>query len=192
MTERKRKPKEERKKRILELSKGVFAKYGFRKTTMEDIAREIGFTSAAIYYYFESKEELFKECISEEFNKVIVKIEEEVSQVEKADEKLKRFIEAKVSGMRELIKIFNMTDEVVGEIRAEIERLGIKDIAVKELKILDNIIKEGIEKKVFREVDTKKTALVIQAVVKELISAGITRKKDIEEVADIVLKGIMS
>jgi len=191
MAERKRKPKEERKKRILELSKGVFAKYGFRKTTMEDIAREIGFTSAAIYYYFESKEELFKECISDEFNKVIAKIEEEISQVEKADEKLKRFIEAKVSGMRELIKIFNMTDEVVGEIRAEIERLGIKDVAVKELKILDNIIKEGIEKKVFREVDTKKTALVIQAVVKELISAGITRKKDIEEVADIVLKGIM-
>ena len=191
MAEKKRKPKEERRKRILDLSKGVFAKYGFRKTTMEDIAREIGFTSAAIYYYFESKEELFKECISDEVSKVVSKIEEEISKLEKPDEKIKKFVEIKVHGMKELIKLFNITDEVVGEIRGEIERLGIKEIAVKEYKILDNIIKEGIEKKVFRNVEPKRATLVIHALAKELASSGVPRRKEIEECVDVVLKGLM-
>ena len=39
----------------------MFAEKGFRDATIQDIAKELGITGAAIYYYFDSKEQLLYE-----------------------------------------------------------------------------------------------------------------------------------
>ena len=37
-----------------------FRIYGYRKTSMEDIARELGISRASLYSYFENKDEIFR------------------------------------------------------------------------------------------------------------------------------------
>ncbi len=189
---KKRKPKEERRKVILDLSKKVFAKYGYIKTTMDDISREIGFTPAAIYYYFDSKKDLFEEGIKDEIGKLITKIEESVKETENPVEKIKKFAEVKIEGAKELIRLFNMTEEIVGELKSEIERLKAKELGGRELKLLDSIIKEGIEKKVFRAIDTRQAAFLILSITKELAMSQNTKKKDIDDTLDIILKGLLA
>lgn len=56
--------KEEAKNRILEKTLEIFEKKGYRKTKIDDIAKELGVSKGAIYPYFNSKEELFKEAIT--------------------------------------------------------------------------------------------------------------------------------
>lgn len=53
---------------ILDAAYKLFAENGFEKTSLSMIAKEVGVTKPAIYYYFSSKEELMKELF-----KVIVK-----------------------------------------------------------------------------------------------------------------------
>lgn len=181
--------KDEKRKKILELSKKVFAKYGFFKTTMEDIADEIGFTAAAIYYYFDSKDNLFKECIVSELTKVAEKIEEEVKNVSNPIDKLKKYIDVKVSMTRDAVRNLNMTRDVLEEMKGEVAKLGLKELANREYKVIEEIIKQGIDSNIFRQVEIRKVAFVINAVVKELISTE-DRKKDIEDTFDIILRGI--
>lgn len=45
---------------ILDAALPVFVRYGFRKTTMADIARAAGISRASLYLSFSSKEELFR------------------------------------------------------------------------------------------------------------------------------------
>jgi AcrR family transcriptional regulator len=45
---------------ILDSALPVFARYGFQKTTMADIARATGISRASLYLAFNSKEELFR------------------------------------------------------------------------------------------------------------------------------------
>ena len=45
---------------ILDAALPVFARYGFHKTTMVDIARAAGISRASLYLVFNSKEELFR------------------------------------------------------------------------------------------------------------------------------------
>jgi AcrR family transcriptional regulator len=45
---------------ILDAALPVFARYGFHKTTMVDIARASGISRASLYLVFNSKEELFR------------------------------------------------------------------------------------------------------------------------------------
>jgi Transcriptional regulator len=58
---------------IVESAAIFFSKYGFYKTTMDEIARHIHKAKGAIYYYFKSKEELFNEVLKFELG--IVKAE---------------------------------------------------------------------------------------------------------------------
>lgn len=46
---------------ILEAAARAFVQNGFRAATMQDIAREAGYTAASLYSYFASKEEILKE-----------------------------------------------------------------------------------------------------------------------------------
>jgi AcrR family transcriptional regulator len=50
--------REEAKKKILEAALEVFKEKGYFKSTMDDIANELGISKGAIYQYFDSKEQL--------------------------------------------------------------------------------------------------------------------------------------
>ena len=45
---------------ILEAAFTQFSRYGFRRTSMEDIAKETGISRASIYSHFDNKEEVFR------------------------------------------------------------------------------------------------------------------------------------
>ena len=50
--------REETKDAILDATDRLLARYGYRKMTIEDIAREVGIGKGTIYLHFESKEEI--------------------------------------------------------------------------------------------------------------------------------------
>lgn len=54
------------KERIIESATKYFSKYGFHKTTMDEIAKNIHKAKGVLYYYFKSKEELFNEVLKRE------------------------------------------------------------------------------------------------------------------------------
>lgn len=49
---------------ILEAAAGVFLRYGFKKTSMDDLARAAGLSRQGLYLSFATKEALFKEALS--------------------------------------------------------------------------------------------------------------------------------
>lgn len=51
--------------KIIAVAARLFQQEGFEKTTTRDIARDAGMTSGMIFYYFESKDRLLEEVISQ-------------------------------------------------------------------------------------------------------------------------------
>jgi AcrR family transcriptional regulator len=63
-------PKKDVKRQIIESATNYFSKYGFHKTTMDEIAKNIHKAKGVLYYYFKSKEELFNEVLKQELDKL--------------------------------------------------------------------------------------------------------------------------
>ena len=59
VTERQIKERELRKQNILDSALSVFKNKGFEGSTMDEIAKDADFGKATLYYYFNSKEEIF-------------------------------------------------------------------------------------------------------------------------------------
>jgi AcrR family transcriptional regulator len=55
---------------IIDSATKYFSRYGFHKTTMDEIARNIHKAKGVLYYYFKSKEELFKEVLRRELGNI--------------------------------------------------------------------------------------------------------------------------
>ena len=55
-----------KKDQIIESTRKLFNKYGFKKVSMDEIARDAGVTKRTVYMYFSSKEELFNYFINEQ------------------------------------------------------------------------------------------------------------------------------
>ena len=55
---------------IIETATKYFSKYGFHKTTMDEIAKHIHKAKGVLYYYFKSKEELFNEVLRRELSNI--------------------------------------------------------------------------------------------------------------------------
>ncbi len=60
----------EAKDNIVKSASIFFSKYGFYKTTVDEIAKHIHKAKGGIYYYFKSKEELFNEVLKQELSGV--------------------------------------------------------------------------------------------------------------------------
>lgn len=64
----------ERQRQILRKALDIFTRYGYRKTTIEDIARACGLGKAALYHYFPGKQEIFAEIVRAETEDLLAKI----------------------------------------------------------------------------------------------------------------------
>lgn len=80
------------KKIIIESATIFFSKYGFYKTTMEEIARHIHKAKGAIYYYFKSKEELFNEVLRQELGIVRTSLQKIVDHEADPMDMLKKYM----------------------------------------------------------------------------------------------------
>ena len=67
------------RKQIIEAATMYFSRYGFHKTTMDEIARHIHKAKGVLYYYFKSKEELFNEVLKQELNAFKIKLQKIVN-----------------------------------------------------------------------------------------------------------------
>jgi AcrR family transcriptional regulator len=53
------------------VARRIFAERGFQATTMDDIAKEAGFTKPILYQYFESKGDLYRQIVAETAQKLL-------------------------------------------------------------------------------------------------------------------------
>ena len=58
-------PLDTREQQLLAIARALFARHGYDRTSLRDIAEEAKITKAALYYYFPNKDALFERIVLE-------------------------------------------------------------------------------------------------------------------------------
>lgn len=61
----------DRRVSLLDAAYATFARYGYRKTSMDDVAREAEISRQALYAHFPDKEALFRDCMKHAADKAL-------------------------------------------------------------------------------------------------------------------------
>jgi len=74
---------------ILDAAEQIFKRYGYSKTTMDDIAREAMIGKGTIYYYFNTKEDIFLAIMSKVIAEISKTLKERIDKSETFEGKIK-------------------------------------------------------------------------------------------------------
>jgi len=85
-------PKEDTKTRIIESAKKLFAEQGYQKTTVVDISRQAGLSEAALYEYFQGKEDLLLTIPDLWVSALLEDAREQLFGIKGAENKLRKFL----------------------------------------------------------------------------------------------------
>lgn len=134
---------------ILQAAGKVFQRWGFAKTTMEDIAHEAGKGKSTLYYYFRSKDEIIDAMVSTEVSLLLMKAKASVRDVQSAKEKLKMYVVASLSEMKNVATIYHVVLKEIRENPRFLRNL-LKDFEAKEFEFLRGILQQGMKQGEFQ------------------------------------------
>jgi TetR/AcrR family transcriptional regulator len=127
---------------ILEAARNRFAHYGFSKVTMEEIAQDVGMGKASLYYYFPTKEDLFKAVINKEQNLFAGEIEKLFCRKISAENKLRNYVKKRLEYFHELVNLSTLNVNTLVDIKLMFKEL-FEDFEQKELNLIKRILDEG-------------------------------------------------
>ena len=81
-----------KKEQIIQEATRLFAQYGYKKTTLDDIAQAMGMTRGNLYHYVENKEDLYFQCIEVILNRWKEEISEVTNQQTNSMERVKAML----------------------------------------------------------------------------------------------------
>ena len=87
------------RQKILAESARVFNRRGYHATTLDEIARAIGLTKPALYYYVKSKEDLLFQCHQRALDIATDAVRIAMASAEAADERLRIVLTRYIQGM---------------------------------------------------------------------------------------------
>ncbi len=182
---------------IIHAARQVFSRFGFRKTSMDDIARAIRKGKSSIYYYFRSKEDIFQAVVDHEADHLRDKVNEILQSSMDAREKLRAHVKLRMDLIRQMI---NYTEVLKNE---DLDHLQFTESFRKkyddeECRIISSIIEEGIAAGTFKVKDIELSALAIVTAMKGMELPLMASGRDtasldalIDDLLDILFYGLV-
>ena len=141
---------EEKKNLILDAAKKRFALMGYSKTSMIEIAKEIGISKATLYYYYPDKVALFTEVLRQEMDQFIVLMDEVRSNTNSLEGGLRAYIDLRANVFMRMVNVGRAS---MAEIPGLSQTLPpyLKSFSEKEFSIVKDIMLYGVKEGYFTE-----------------------------------------
>ena len=183
------KKKDVNRENILKIARDIFSKYGYKKTTLDDIANAVRKGKSSLYYYFDSKEDLFQAVIMKEVEILARELETVINRNTDPVDKLRDYIMTKLTTYRSLANFYHAIEN-------DITAVGfIEDIKHRyeqdEIRMIKRILIEGVRKNEFEIYDFSLAAIGITTAIKGLempLSAGNYSEVNLSRSVDTILK----
>lgn len=132
------------KRKIFETAMELFAQKGYDGTSVEEITSVVGIAKGTLYYHFSSKEEIFNFLIDEGMKLLRNSIEIKTSKYNNTIDKIKAVILIQI---KIIVKYESLITLVISQMWGKEERhLRCRECVYDYIKIIENIVKKGIEK----------------------------------------------
>jgi len=184
---------------ILDATDRLLARYGYKKMTIDDLAREVGIGKGSIYLHFASKEEIALTHI----DRIIDRLRKRLSIIARdsaaCDERIRRMLVERVIFRFDSVQHYTQNlNDMLARLRPQLlERRKV--YFEEEAKIFARVIDEAQQKNDFIKTDSMDTARTLLAATNALLPYSLStqelgKRSDIEKrtraIADLVIDGL--
>lgn len=166
------------KRRIFNTAIKIFSEKGYDNASVEEITAIAGVAKGSLYYHFAKKEDIFDMMLEEGMKLLKNNIEIKTKTCTTALEKLKAVILIQI---KVCVKYEAFLNVILSQIWGEEEKnKKCKKAVFEYIKIIERIIKEGIENGEFYDGDVEAIAAGVVGVMSSSLIYRIKRNRDVD------------
>lgn len=178
----------------------LLARYGFKKMTMEDLARQVGIGKGTIYLHFRGKEELTLSHIDRIAERLLARLDALAGSAHPPDERVRKMLAERVLYRFDSVTHYSQSlNDLLSSVRKNL--LARREVHFgKEAAIFERVLCEGVSGGVLACQDLASAARVLVWSTNSLLPFSLTtrelgKRKEMEErvarIADVLLKGLI-
>lgn len=159
--------KDDFRQKIISVAAEVFNRFGYKKTTMDEIAEQLGKGKSSIYYYFKSKEEIFQAVVEKEALLLRAEVRKSIEITSDPKEQIKNYVLTRMNAYKQIINFNNtLKDNIllhldfVKDLRSRYDKY--------EIELVKKILTDGVNSGEFAIEDTTIAAIGIVTALKGL------------------------
>lgn len=140
---------------LINAARKIFVRFGFEKTTMNEIALEARKGKSSLYYYFASKEEVFQAVVEYEAGIIVEKLKAAVNNSETLIDKARNFILVRFAEIQKLGNLYNaLRDDFLNHL--EFIKKARVQYDMMELNFIKALLNDGKQQRIFdiNDIDT--------------------------------------
>ena len=185
----------EQREAILTAALELFARFGFKKTSIDEIATKARIGKGTIYLHFSSKEELFGGVVKRVWGKALHALTVRVRRAPTPEAKVRAYMQGRVNQLVRLAEELGVRNETVFELRTAAE-VYITELRETEQALLQAVLVEGTEAGVFQLDHPDALALAIQTALQGIDRVVIDSRRGpplrsaIDVLCDVVIRGL--
>jgi len=178
-----------KEKKIFDIALKLFAQYGYKKTTIEDVARDLGMTPGNIYFYVKNKKDLYEKTVSSALGQWRDSVAEAVSREKDAAKMFRVMAERSFQYLQDrgdILAVLSRDPDIFtltpGEDR-------FYDINLGAMQLMKSILEKGVREKSFHKMDVDRaTEFLFSVYIMFLIKAYV--KPEGENVSGMFREGL--
>jgi len=145
---------------VVAAARTLFSRFGYNKTTVDDIARESFVAKSTVYNYFNSKEEIFDAVIEKEGGILFHEINKAIEDISDPYEMLRVYAKTRMLHVKQLRNLYYvLTDDYLMH-HSFIDKARNKSLE-REIKVIAGILKQGVDGGFFKVKDLNLTSFLI-------------------------------
>jgi TetR/AcrR family transcriptional regulator len=194
-----------RESAILDAAQKRFARFGISKVTMEEIAADVGLGKASLYYYFPTKEGVFRAVLEREEREYIASLRDILKQEIDPATKVKLFARQRLDLFRTFLNLGQFKADSWTAMRPAFQEL-FHAMDKEELHFLTSLLKEGTAQGTFTIHEPRRVATLLLHVLHGLRLRVVQNSQtpdesatnyaelgeEIEQLIELLFSGLMS
>ncbi len=151
---------DKKRTQILEAATRRFAHFGLAKTTMAEIAQDLSFSKALLYYYFPDKNSLYAAVLDYVINQSFAEMEAELSTITDCCEAMMFILDKRIEFVT---KFYNLLEHSISAIQQIPDEMAcvLEDSKGKEIDAIASILEKGISTGQLRVENVQETAEIM-------------------------------
>lgn len=184
---------------ILDAADQLLARFGYKKMTVEDIAREAGIGKGTVYLHFPSKQEVVLSHVDRIVRRLIVQLQAIADNDSPPPDQLQEVLRLRVMLRFDAVQQYTQSiSELLRDLRSNLLERRQRHFQ-QEAKVIASVLKQGQRTNAFRRAEPLSTARVLIAATNSLLPFSLStqelgKRREVEatatRIAELLVEGL--
>jgi AcrR family transcriptional regulator len=177
---------EEKRQELLDKAVTVFSRYGYSKTTLDDVAKKTGINKASLYHYFKNKKELFLQVMLLVSSRGIEELKKNALRLKTPEKQLVFYFSERLHFYLQIVRLNSLSKETLLHLQVIFDSVyqPVKENEIEWIAALLFEIVPSLTKKQSAEY-ARQLFYIADAIKHNGVFTGQLLEKKDEEVADV-------